>query len=54
MLVGMQVPHEKPHRPDDAEKQTWERHQRAMRAKVAAGVDSKQALAAIRGEHWKW
>lgn len=54
MLVGMQVPHEKPHRPDDAEKQTWERHQRAMRSKVAAGVDSKQALAAIRGEHWKW
>ena len=54
MLVGMQVPHEKPHEPSAAEKQTWERHQRAMRTKVAAGADSKQALAAIRADGWKW
>jgi len=54
MLVGMQVPHEKPHKPSDGEKQTWERHQRAMRTKVAAGVDSIQALAAIRSDRWQW
>jgi tryptophan halogenase len=54
MLVGMQVPYAKPHEPSAAEKQTWERHQRAMRTKVAAGADSKQALAAIRGDGWKW
>ena len=54
MLVGMRVPHERPHIPSDTEKQTWERHERAMRTRVAAGVDSKQALAAIRSEHWQW
>ena len=54
MLVGMRVPHERPHPPGEAERQTWDRHQRAMRTRVTAGVDSKQALAAIRAPQWKW
>ena len=54
MLVGMKVPHRKQHQPAPAEQQQWERHQRAMRAKVAASADSKQVLAAIRSDHWKW
>lgn len=54
MLVGMQVPHEAKHVVSDHERQTWERHQRAMKAKATAGVDSVKALAAIRAPHWRW
>lgn len=54
MLVGMRVPYENQVPPDESERLTWDRHQRAMKAKVAAGVDSKQALAAIRSAHWQW
>jgi tryptophan halogenase len=54
MLVGMKVPHEKPHIPTAAERETWERHQRAMRVKMAAAVSSEQLLAAIRSPHWQW
>jgi tryptophan halogenase len=54
MLVGMQVPYEPTHDVTENERQTWTRHQRAMRTKVAAGVDSKQALAAIRRPGWQW
>ncbi len=54
MLVGMRVPHEKPHIPTAAERETWERHLRAMRVKMAAAVSSEQLLAAIRSPHWQW
>lgn len=54
MLVGMRVPHDQPHEPTDQERQMWSRHQRAMSARVACAVDSKQALDAIRSPHWQW
>lgn len=54
MLVGMQVPYENPYAPTESERQTWDRHQRAIRTRMAAAVDSKHALAAIRSPHWQW
>ncbi len=54
MLVGMKVPHERPHCPNEQERAIWERHNRAMKARVMAGVDSVQALAAIRRPTWQW
>jgi tryptophan halogenase len=54
MLVGMQVPYEPTHEANASERQTWDRHQRAMRIKAAAGADSKQTLAAIRKPGWQW
>jgi tryptophan halogenase len=54
MLVGMQVPYEPTHQATPGERQTWDRHQRAMRIKAAAGADSKQTLAAIRRPGWQW
>lgn len=54
MLVGMQVPYEKKYDVTETERETWSRHQHAMRSKVATGADSKQALAAIRKRGWQW
>lgn len=54
MLVGMQVPHARPHTPPAPEKSRWENHRRRHQHAANTGLDVKQALALVRSPRWRW
>lgn len=54
LLVGQNVPHQKPYLPTPAEAQTWRSKTGLWNADAQRGLDVKQCLAAIRGSAPKW
>ncbi len=54
MLVGMKVPHARPHRPTAPELAKWQSHCRKNERLAATGLDVAQALAVLRDPRWRW
>lgn len=54
LLVGMKVPHRKPHTPRPAEAQTWEEIQRRIRERAQRAFTVPEVLALVRSPRWKW
>jgi tryptophan halogenase len=54
MLVGMQVPHERPHLAAPAEREQFDRQRARLAAGAKHGATVRQALDAIRHPAWQW
>jgi tryptophan halogenase len=54
LLVGQNVPHQKPYRPAPAEAQVWRNKCSGWMNEARRGLDVKQCLSAIRGAAPKW
>jgi tryptophan halogenase len=54
MLVGQDVPHQKPYTPSPAELKVWRDRQTRWSAEAQRGLDVKQCLAAVRGGQTPW
>lgn len=54
MLVGQDVPHNKPYSPTSAELKLWQERKRQWSAEAQRGLDVKQCLAAVRGGATPW
>ena len=54
LLVGQNVPHQKPYRPSPAEAQVWRNKCSGWMNEARRGLDVKQCLSAIRGAAPKW
>jgi tryptophan halogenase len=54
MLVGQNVPHQKPYTPPAAEHNFLHQHRQRLAAEARNGMDVKQALQAIRSPNLKW
>lgn len=54
MLVGQQVPHEKPHQPTASELKAWNDRRKQWEAVAQQGLNVKQCLQAIRKPGWRW
>ena len=54
LLVGQNVPHNKPYDPPPAEQNSWRQHCQKLAIEARAGMDVKEALQAIRSPGLKW
>jgi hypothetical protein len=54
MLVGMQVPYERPHDAAPQERELFDRQRAQIASAAKGGVTVKQALDAIRKPSWQW
>jgi hypothetical protein len=54
MLVGQNVPHEKPYTPTAAEHNFLHQYRQRLAAEARNGMNVKQALQAIRSPNLKW
>jgi tryptophan 7-halogenase len=54
LLVGQNVPHNKPYFPPPAERDLWLQHCQSLAAEARQGMDVKEALKAIRAPELKW
>ena len=54
MLVGMQVPYERPHLAAPAERELFDRHRSQLANAAKNGATVRQALDAIRKPSWQW
>jgi tryptophan 7-halogenase len=54
LLLGQQVPYRRTHRPGPDELRIWEAVRNEHRTKAQGGLDTVEALAAIRSPAWRW
>ena len=54
MLVGNKAPYRARHHATPAERENWSRHRAAFAEEARAGMDVKEALAAVRLPQWRW
>lgn len=54
LLVGQNVPHQKPYDPPPREREIWRQHCQTLAAEAARGMDVKEALRAIRAPGLQW
>jgi tryptophan halogenase len=53
MMVGQRVPHRRPFKPTDRERQLWKQIRDASRAEAAGGLTVTQSLAVMRSPQWR-
>jgi tryptophan halogenase len=54
LLVGQQVPHEKPHSPSPSELALWKSRRTGWEQMAQAGLNVRQCLDMIRKPGWRW
>jgi tryptophan halogenase len=54
LLVGQQVPHQKPYTPPAAETEFWKRRRAQLALEARQGMTSEEAIAALRRPDVKW
>ena len=54
LLLGQQVPYERPHQPSERELRIWNDRKAKMQKTAQAALTVKQTLDAIRSPKWKW
>ena len=54
LMVGMRVPHQKPHTPAPAEVQRLAAHQRRNAQSAESGYNVSEVLAMLRDPRWRW
>jgi tryptophan halogenase len=54
MFLGMQVPYQKKHQPNENEQAILQQHKQMIAAKAAQGASVQEALQLIRDPRWRW
>jgi hypothetical protein len=54
MFLGMQVPYQKKHQPNENEQAILQQHKLMIAAKAAEGASVQEALQLIRDPRWRW
>ena len=54
LLVGMQVPHRRPHSPTPAEARVWAEVRAKLREKARQAFTVHEALTLVRSPRWRW
>jgi tryptophan halogenase len=54
MLLGNDAPYRARYHPAAAEREVWNRHRAAFAEEARAGMDVREALAAVRRPEWGW